>query len=124
MQARTLLHKLISQSCMPMHASRRLALESIVWAAVQCRTLTVTALGRALENTCLPMHAIKCADRLLSNRALQAERAGIYGQLAHRLVGSQTHPIILVDWSDLDEWRRNQVLRAPLVMEGRAFTLI
>jgi hypothetical protein len=28
-----------------------------------------------------------------------------------------------VDWSDLDEWRRNQLLRASLVAEGRALTL-
>lgn len=123
MQAKALLHKLIRESCMPLHATRRMALESMVWAAIECRTLTVTALGRALANRCLEKHAIKCADRLLSNRALQAEGEGIYGELAHRLVGRQPHPIILVDWSDLDPWRRNQVLRASLAMEGRALTL-
>lgn len=123
MQAKALLHKVILESCMPLHATRRMALESMVWAAIECRTLTVTALGRALGNKCLEKHAIKCADRLLSNSALQAEGEGIYGQLAQRLAGRQQHPIILVDWSDLDTWRRNQVLRASLIMEGRALTL-
>jgi hypothetical protein len=43
--------------------------------------------------------------------------------LAHRLVGSQRQPVLLVDWSDLDEWRRNQVLRVSLAVEGRALTV-
>ena len=34
----------------------------------------------------------------------------------------QQHAVLLVDWSDLDAWRRNQVLRVSLA-EGRALTL-
>jgi len=32
-------------------------------------------------------------------------------------------PVLLVDWSDLDAWRRNQVLRVSVVVEGRALTV-
>jgi hypothetical protein len=86
MQTKALLPKLILESCMPLHATRRMALESMVWAAIECRTLTVTALGRALGNTCLEKHAIKCADRLLSNRSLQAECEGQCMRFIHTIV--------------------------------------
>jgi hypothetical protein len=123
MQAQLLLHRLLKESCLSMHATRRTALGSMVWAAVQCRTLTVTALGRALESQAREKHTIKRADRLLSNGTLQGELIGIYGHWISRLVGKQQHPVILVDWSTLDEWKRNQVIRASLVTSGRALTL-
>lgn len=68
-------------------------------------------------------HCIKRADRLLSNAHLQGERPGLYQTLARRLVGAQRHPVILIDWSDLDVVKRHQVLRASLLLAGRALTL-
>jgi len=43
--------------------------------------------------------------------------------MAQRLVGQQKHPVLLVDWSDLDAWRRHQVVRVSLAVEGRALTV-
>lgn len=80
-------------------------------------------LGPRYWGCCPREHNIKRADRLLSNAHLQSEREAMYGVLAHRLVGSQRQPVLLVDWSDLDEWRRNQVLRVSLAVEGRALTV-
>jgi len=68
-------------------------------------------------------HNIKRADRLLSNPHLQSEREAMYRVLAQRLVGQQEHPVLLVDWSDLDAWRRHQVVHVSLAVEGRALTV-
>jgi hypothetical protein len=106
-----------------MHSIRRSALEALVQAALRSQTLTVTRLGRALASPAREKHCIKRADRLLSNAHLQGERPGLYQALARRLVGSQRHPVIVIDWSDLDEVKRHQVLRASLAVAGRALTL-
>ncbi|MGH6629161.1 MAG: transposase, partial [Burkholderiales bacterium] len=123
MQAGTILQKLLVQVCGSMHAVRRTALEAAVSAAVQSQTLTVTGLGRALVSPAREKHCIKRADRLLSNAHLQGERQALFRALARRLVGAQRHPIMLVDWSDLDACKRHQVLRASLVVAGRALTV-
>jgi len=39
------------------------------------------------------------------------------------LVGGQTRPVIVVDWSDLDERKRHFLLRASLPVQGRSLTL-
>ena len=119
MQAREVLHKLLIQMCGEMHAVRREALETMVWAGLTLQRMTVTGLGRAIEGAAREKHNIKRADRLLSNAHLQSEREAMYGVLAQRLVGQQKQPVLLVDWSDLDEWRRNQVLRVSLAVEGK-----
>jgi hypothetical protein len=89
----------------------------MVWAGLTSQRMTVTGLGRAIGGIAREKHNIKRADRLLSNPHLQSEREAMYGVLAHRLVGSQRQPVLLVDWSDLDEWRRNQVLRVSVAVE-------
>ena len=123
MQARTILHTLMRQVSGSMHATRRTALEAAVWAAVRSQALSVTALGRAMEGAALEKHCIKRADRLLSNRHLHGERQALYRALARRLIGQQARPVLLVDWSDLDPVKRHQVLRAALVLAGRALTI-
>jgi hypothetical protein len=68
-------------------------------------------------------HNIKRADRLLSNQSLLSERHRIYEAIIRRFIQPNTRPIILVDWSDMDEYRRHFLLRAALVFDGRALTL-
>jgi len=123
MQAPAILHRLVMQVSSSMHSTRRTALEALVWAAVQSQALTVTGLGRALPGPAREKHCIKRADRLLSNAHLQSERPALYAALARNLVGQQRHPVIVIDWSDLDEVKRHQVLRASLAVAGRALTL-
>jgi hypothetical protein len=48
MQAREVLHKLLIQTCGEMHAVRREALETLVWAGLTSQRMTVTGLGRAI----------------------------------------------------------------------------
>lgn len=123
MQAKIVLHRVLEGACEQMHAARREALEAVVGSALRGRCLTVTGLGRSMPGPAQEKHCIKRADRLLSNSSLQGEVAGVYGALTGWLVGPQGHPVILIDWSDLDEAKRHQVMRAALVVAGRALTL-
>jgi hypothetical protein len=92
-------------------------------AALHGEVLTVTQLGRSIKSEAKEKHCIKRADRLLSNRRLQGERAGIYTQLTKQLIGSKQHPLISVEWSALDESKRHFLLRASVPIEGRSLTL-
>jgi hypothetical protein len=66
---------------------------------------------------------LKCLDRLLSNRHLHAQRERLYASMMRWLL-RQPMPIILVDWSDLHEDCRWQLLRAATPVGGRSITLL
>ena len=123
MQAQQVLHKLLNDTCSIMHQVRRRALEAIVMAALSGTRLTVTDLGRSIDSLAKQKHCIKRADRLLSNTHCHAQRKALYAELVQRLIGSRKRPIIIVDWSDMDDCKRHFLLRASLAVEGRAFTL-
>jgi hypothetical protein len=123
MQAKQVLHKVLQQTCPEMHKKRRKALSVNVMAALHGQSLTVTHLGRAIASDAKEKHCIKRADRLLSNSHLHNERRDLYGLITRLLIGAQTRPVIVVDWSDLDERKGHFVLRACVALEGRSLTL-
>lgn len=123
MQAQQVLHKLIINTCTTMHKIRRQALEANVLAALTGRRLTVTDLGRSITSQTTQKHSIKRADRLLSNPHIHNERITLYRALTHQLIGNQKHPIILVDWSDMDGSKQHFLLRAAMAVDGRSMTL-
>lgn len=123
MQAQPVLHKLLMNTCALMHKTRRESLAANVMAALLGRRLTVTDLGRSILSQTSHKHNIKRADRLLSNAHLHGESIEVYRALCQLLIGAQTRPVILIDWSDMDEHKQHFVLRAVLVAEGRAVTL-
>ena len=123
MQASEVLHKWLLRVCPEMHRARRDALSAVVLAGVSGRRLTVTDLGRSIESDAKEKHCIKRADRLLSNRHLQHESAGVYAAIARQLIGAQRRPVISVDWSDLDPSKRHFLLRAAIAVQGRSLTL-
>ncbi|MBF8270380.1 MAG: transposase IS4 family protein, partial [Gammaproteobacteria bacterium] len=123
MQAQTVLHKLMMNTCPTMHQTRRDSLEANILAALIGRRLTVTDLGRSIQSETSHKHNIKRADRLLSNSHLHAELMEIYRGICHQCIGSRMRPVILIDWSDLDEYKQHFVLRAAMALEGRSITL-
>ena len=123
MQATQVLHKIMKKTCAHLHKTRAEALEAVVMSALFGRRLTVTDLGRSIQSETSHKHNIKRADRLLSNPHLHHESEGIYGALCHQIIGAKTRPIILIDWSDMDEYKQHFLLRASLAVEGRALTL-
>ena len=66
-------------------------------------------------------HRIKRADRLLSNPNLQRETPHLYAICF--LFCRSKHPVIAVDWSDLDDHKGQFLLRAAMVLKGRPVTL-
>lgn len=117
------LHKQVLSSVPGLHAKRATALMAAVQSLLQGAFLTVTALGRGLRGPTATKHNIKRMDRLLSNPQLHAERLAIYRALCQRLCQHLPRPLILVDWSDIVEQHRLLLIRAALVVEGRAIPL-
>lgn len=106
-----------------LHAKRADALTAMVCSLVHGAFVTVTSLGRRLHSSAKTKHNIKRADRTLSNKALQRGRCSIYRALCVRLCAHLKHPVILVDWSDIAEQKRLLVIRAALIVDGRALPL-
>jgi len=123
MQAKPVLHKLIHRTCPDMHMKRRESLRVNVKAALDGQSLTVTHLGRAISSEAKEKHCIKRADRLLSNGHLHAERLEIYSTVSELLIGTRVRPVMVVDWSDMDDCKRHFLLRASIAVEGRSLTL-
>ena len=123
MRAIKVLHKILLKSVPQMHLNRCHALTSAVESLLCGAFLTVTALGRGLNRPAYAKHNIKCVDRLLSNPHLHQERHLIYQALCQSLCAALPQPVILVDWSDIVEQDRLMLIRAALVVDGRAITL-
>jgi hypothetical protein len=123
MHALRIVQQLIRSCCPHIHAARLAAIIATIGAAVRCRRLTLTELGRALISRAYIKHSIKRVDRLLSNSHLLAERFQLYQAFAHRVIGTMREPLIIVDWSDLTADRRWQLLRAAFPIGGRTLTL-
>ncbi|HZC02687.1 MAG TPA: IS4 family transposase, partial [Gammaproteobacteria bacterium] len=51
------------------------------------------------------------------------ERLGIYSSLTPQPIGNKQRPVIIIDWSDLDECKRHFLWRASVPVEGRSLTL-
>lgn len=122
-QADQLLHNWLKDVSPFMHPARRKSLEASVRGAMVGGRLTVTSLGRSMKGGAKEKHNIKRADRLLSNTKLQSECGGIYKSLCKKVIGKTKKPIILIDWTDVDERRKFFILRAATPVEGRALTL-
>lgn len=123
MHAATFLHKHITHFCPAMHAFRVQALATAVTALLSAQALALTTIGRHIAGAVADKHNIKRIDRLLGNPALHRKRARVYAGMAARLIGAGKHPVILVDYSDVDARRTQHILRAALALEGRAMVV-
>jgi hypothetical protein len=123
MQAKQVLHKLLQKVGSQLHKRRRTALAVNVLAALHGEMLTVRPLGRSLTSRAKENHGIKRADRLLSNRRLQAERLGLYSSLTPWLSGAKRRPVMMVEWSDRDACKRHFLPRASVPLRGRSLSL-
>lgn len=90
-----------------MHVARRKSLLACVTSMLQGANATVTSIGRGISSSAKEKHNIKRADRLLSNTHLLTELAGIYGLIGRLFSSSTSPPVIHIDWSDLDEYKRH-----------------
>lgn len=123
MNACTLLHEEIATACPHIHSARLTALLDVTNTACKYQKCSLTGLGRTLISSAKTKHCIKKIDRLLGNSHLQSERKDIYKTLASRFVQAGSYPVILIDWSQINEEAGFHILRASLASEGRAITL-
>jgi len=123
MHAEKLLHRWLLDVLPNMHKRRLGCLGVLISSAMMGGLLTVTGLGRSIQSLAKEKHNIKRADRLLSNKKLQGERLEIYKSLSERLLGEAEEPLILVDWSNIDEGQKFFLLRAATPLRGRSLTL-
>jgi hypothetical protein len=124
MKAQTILHNLIIDVTPNMHKVRRKSLTAMVTSLVSGADLQVTSLGRNIDSKTSEKHQIKRSSRLCSNPLLHKDVANIYANLSLRLIAQKKHPVILVDWSDLDPRKEHFLLRASTAVEGRSLTLL
>jgi hypothetical protein len=106
-----------------MHAYRVRALLGAVQCLLSCRRLILIDMARAWPGAHRVRAPLKRLDRLLSNPHLGIERESLYAEMTRWLI-RHPNPLILIDWSDLHEDCRWQLLRASIPVSGRAFTVL
>lgn len=123
MNASQILNKTLQLVTPFMHGGRRASLINCVSSLTKGANASVTSIGRNIHSPAQEKHRIKQADRLLSNPHLTHEADFIYAAICLLFTTATLYPVILVDWSDLDEYKRHFLLRASLVFKGRSLTL-
>jgi len=121
MRVARMVRRICSGGSRPIHSSRLEALATVVEGLTASETLTVTGIGRQLPTRARPKHSIKRVDRLLSNSHLQSERWAIFARIAHRLIGDEKRPLILMDWTTVVAGFSALVAAVPV--DGRALTI-
>ena len=91
----------------------------ICWAVFDCRRLQLSEVGRHLDTSSLPKHAIKRVDRWLGNGRFDDRRAR--EQFARVVIGPRRRLLIAIDWTKLRRW---PVLVAGVVYRGRAIPIL
>ena len=122
MHAQRIIQDLLDTACPNIHLKRRKCIATIVDAGSRGK-LFLMGISRSLSNATSIRHRIKRCDRLLGNHKLEAERLTIYGAMTKRILLGIKQPLIIIDWSDLLPDRSLQLLRAAVVIKGRAMTI-
>jgi hypothetical protein len=121
--AATVLQKCLSGVMSSMHVCRARALLGAVQCLLSCRRLILMDMARSWPGAQRVRAPLKRLDRLLSNSHLGKEREALYAEMMRWLI-RHPNPLILIDWSDLHEDCRWQLLRASIPMSGRALTVL
>lgn len=123
MHAPVLLQKILAMSCADVHESRLKSLIVGVEALMTGRKLSVTGLGRSVKRASSDRYDIARMDYLIGNELLYKERKGYYKAICAQLITKGARPLVAVDWSAATMGERYQVLRAGLIVQGRAFPI-
>ena len=123
MNEASILNKFLAVVTPDMHKVRRASLKSCINSLLKGSNASVTSMGRGISSAAYEKHRIKRADRLLSNKHLQAGTTDIYKALYKQFVGLSKCPVILIDWSDLDTHKGCFLLRASVAFDGRGVAI-
>lgn len=122
MHALSIIRDFLGTYCNEMHSKRQSALAKAVEASI-VGGLGVVKMAKVLSSQASLRHRIKCCDRLLSNPRLTKDSLSIYLALAHRIIGERRTVGVIVDWSPLRTDSSAQLIRAAVIVKGRAFTI-
>lgn len=103
------------------HEKRREAALGVATSLLHGGRLSLTALGRTMPGDARTKHNIKKVDRLLGNERLHDEHEVFYGAIAEALLAGASRPVVLVDWTDLDDGQC--ALAAAVPADGRALPI-
>ena len=92
MHTRSLLEAWLRRNCSFIHRARLTAVVKLVDSLLVGGKATVAELGRNMRTLAYEKHAIKCADRLIGNRHLTAERMSVYRTMAQWVLGATARP--------------------------------
>lgn len=122
MRALKTIQQFLSDSLQEVHKKR---LGAVFWAVgvlMFGNRLSLTAIGRAAKGEAYTKHNIKRVDRLLGNKHLHTEITPFYRAIAKMLIGSQTRPVVLIDWTGAGD--KHWALVAAIPMDGRAMPIL
>lgn len=123
MQLMKLLHKIIRKELPFIHKARLNSLMLACSTATGTKQLSLTGLGREINNSNQANSNIQKMDRLLGNQYLQEEKKHFYKFMMNHLIKENSSPWIHVDWSCLNSTTNLYVLRASLSMSGRSIVI-
>lgn len=113
------LHNLLNNA---IHQKRITTLSQVVKSSLQTKNLSLTALGRGIDNSCQERSNIRKVDRLLGNQNLLLDKDMIYKSVNQYLLSGVSQPIIIVDAVKLPNVDY-YALRASCPVGGRSYTL-
>jgi len=118
-----LLHKVFESTSQTIDKRLHRCLLKAASTLSDCKHLSIAGLGRCLVSSAAVKHTIKRIDRLFGNSRLHRKRKAYYQTMVNLLIGSNSQPIILIDWSGLTRCGEYHFLRASVPVGGRALVI-
>jgi hypothetical protein len=122
MRATQILRSIFRKSRISIHQARLKSVYFAIEALLNCGKLNLSSLGRGARSRVMPKHNIKRIDRLLGNTKLHREQHKIFKAITQVLVGKESRPLILIDWTKI-EFDKFCAITAAVPLEGRAMPI-
>jgi hypothetical protein len=126
MKAIDLLETHLMEECPYIHSKRLQALMDVACGLQKKQNLTLTEMGRGLDDRVKIKHRIKKVDRLERNQQLYEEIASVYFGLSSFLfkyLSYQENTPIIIDLCCLKDDHEIQMLSAEIALKGRSIPL-
>ena len=123
MHAKLMVTRVLGPCLEGLHRKRFEALIRVATGLLWGGVCSLSGIAQRLGGPCRYKHRLKCVDRLLGSTGLHRWRDALYRQVAGVWLKDLSQILVIVDWSDLSEDQRWQLLRASVVVQGRSVTL-
>lgn len=118
-----LLHKVFTSTSKSIDKRLHRTLLEAAYTLSDCKHLSIAGLGRCLVSKTKVKYTIKRMDRLFGNPRLHARRHYYYQTMVNLLIGTNTRPVVIIDWSGLTRCGEYHFLRASVPVGGRALVI-